>query len=159
MSDNTNSFYLNQRQEELRKKNLKTVEYYMTLRGMERREKRAPLFAENAAFELTFTAECVPDSRTAMEWNNVGDSEDFPDWGFYNAEIYQTQNPDMLFVECDGRGKLIIKGDADKNRVYENHYIISFEMEDGKIKRLREIHNPCCLMKALGIPIPKVVAP
>lgn len=156
MSEMSAGFSLSPEDEELRQKNLKTVEYYMTLRGPERRAKRAPLFAENAGFELTFTANCVPFGKTAMEWNTVGDSEMFPDWGFYNAQIYQTQNPSMFFVECDGRGKMILRDEPESDRIYENHYIISFEMEDGRIKRLREIHNPCCIMRARGIPIPEV---
>jgi hypothetical protein len=156
VSEITTGFSLSREDEQLRRENLKTVEYYMTLRGPERRNKRAPLFAENADFELTFTAACVPFGKAAMEWNTVGDFEMFPDWGFYHIEIYQTQNPNMFFVECDGRGKMILKNEPKSDRTYENHYIISFEMEHGKIKRLREIHNPCCLMRALGIPIPAV---
>jgi phenazine biosynthesis protein len=156
MADTPTTFSLSQEAERLRQKNLRTVEYYMTLRGPKRRDKRAPLFAEDAGFELTFTAACVPFEKSAMDWNTVGDREMFPDWGFHDSRIYQTQDPNMFFVECDGRGRMILEDDPDPERTYENHYIISFEMEEGKIKRLREIHNPCCLMKALGIPIPAV---
>ena len=143
--------------EGLRRKNLETIEYYMTLRGPERRDKRRPLFTEDAGFELTFTADCVPFGKSFKEWNDVGEQEKFPDWGFYNYEIYQTQNPNRIFVECDGRGKMIIDHDTGEESIYENHYIISFDMEDGKIKKIREIHNPCCLMKALSMSIPKPV--
>jgi phenazine biosynthesis protein len=153
------SFALTAEDEELRRKNLKTVEYYMTLRGPERRAKRAPLFADGAGFELTFTAACTPAAKPAMDWNTVGSFEMFPDWGFYDSVIYQTQDPSMFFVECDGRGRMILPDDPETLRIYENHYIISFEMQDGLIKRLREIHNPCCLMKALGVPLPVVPIP
>ena len=156
MVERTASFGLSSEDEQTRQQNLETVEYYMTLVGPDRGKKRMPLFTEDAAFELTFTADCVPFRTTATPWHTVRDPENFPDWTLYNAHVYQTQNPNMFFVECDGRGHMLLAGDTQQELIYENHYILSFEMENGKIKSLREFMNPCCLMKARGIPIPEV---
>lgn len=156
MADTPQGFSLSEEDERARRQNLNTVEYYMTLSGPDRGKKRTPLFAENAVFELTFMPDCVPFRTTAVPWHTIRDPENFPDWQLFNAEIYQTQNPKMFFVECDGRGHMTVDGEPDQDRIYENHYILSFEMEDGKIKCLRELMNPCCLMKARGIPIPEV---
>ncbi|MFL4273089.1 phenazine biosynthesis protein PhzA, partial [Pseudomonas aeruginosa] len=38
----------------------------------------------------------------------------------------------------------------------ENHYIHSFELENGRIKRNREFMNPMQKLRALGIPVPQI---
>ncbi len=38
----------------------------------------------------------------------------------------------------------------------ENHYIHSFELENGRIKRNREFMNPMQKLRALGIAVPQI---
>ncbi|TSB06289.1 phenazine biosynthesis protein, partial [Pseudomonas aeruginosa] len=39
---------------------------------------------------------------------------------------------------------------------YENHFLHSFELEDGKIKRNREFMNVFQQLRALSIPVPEI---
>ncbi len=63
----------------------------------------------------------------------------FPDWEWYNINIFGTDDPNHFWVECDGHGKILFPGYPEG--YYENHFLHSFELEDGKIKRNREFMN------------------
>ncbi|MGV8308253.1 PhzA/PhzB family protein, partial [Pseudomonas aeruginosa] len=63
----------------------------------------------------------------------------FPDWEWHNVRIFETEDPNHYWVECDGRGKVLFPGYPEG--YYENHFLHSFELEDGKIKRNREFMN------------------
>ena len=78
----------------------------------------------------------------------------FPDWEWYNVQIFETQDPGHFWVECDGRGKVRF---ADyPEGWYENHYLHSFELENGLIKLQREFMNPFEQLRSLGIPVPEI---
>ncbi len=51
--------------------------------------------------------------------------------------IFETEDPNHFWVECDGRGKALVPGYPQG--YCENHYIHSFELENGRIKRTRLI--------------------
>ncbi|MFW4882163.1 phenazine biosynthesis protein PhzA, partial [Pseudomonas aeruginosa] len=57
----------------------------------------------------------------------------FPDWEWHNVRIFETEDPNHFWVECDGRGKALVPGYPQG--YCENHYIHSFELENGRIKR------------------------
>lgn len=78
----------------------------------------------------------------------------FPDWVWTNVEIFDSQDPDRFWVECDGEGKILFPGYPDG--YYRNHFLHSFLFEDGKIKQQREFMNPCQQFKALGIEVPRI---
>ncbi len=59
-----------------------------------------------------------------------------------------------FWVECDGRGKALVPGYPQG--YCENHYIHSFELENGRIKRNREFMNPIQKLRALGIAVPQI---
>ncbi|MBT9100845.1 PhzA/PhzB family protein, partial [Pseudomonas aeruginosa] len=62
-----------------------------------------------------------------------------------------------FWVECDGRGKALVPGYPQG--YCENHYIHSFELENGrigKIKRNREFMNVFQQLRALSIPVPEI---
>ncbi len=61
----------------------------------------------------------------------------FPDWEWYNINIFGTDDPNHFWVECDGHGKILFPGYPEG--YYENHFLHSFELDDGKIKRNRGI--------------------
>lgn len=79
----------------------------------------------------------------------------FPDWHWYNISIHETGDPDMFWAECDGRG--VIRFEGYPEGIYENHFLHSFEFEDGLIKRQREFMNPFAQLQSLGIAIPKLI--
>lgn len=144
--------------ERLRQKNLKTVETYFTFSGMDRGKNRLPLWVEeDTLFELPYTRTCQPSQhigRKALEEKeNDANLTMFPDWGFYEEEIFQTQDPNFFVAECIGKGKIITMDGTES--YYKNQYLIVFEMEDGKIKVLREIHNPCSVVMSMGVAIPQ----
>lgn len=78
----------------------------------------------------------------------------FPDWIWFNIEIFDTQDPNRFWVECDGKGKILFPGYPAG--YYTNHFIHSFLMEDGKIKQNRELMNPYEQMRPLGITPPTI---
>ena len=57
-------------------------------------------------------------------------------------------------MECDGRGKVLIPGYPQG--YCENHYLHSFELDNGRIKRNREFMNPVHKLHALGISVPQI---
>jgi hypothetical protein len=79
----------------------------------------------------------------------------FPDWEWYNVEIFDTQDPGIFWVECDGRG--VIRYEGYPEGLYTNHFIHYFAFRGGKIFLQREFMNPCQQFRALGIEVPKVV--
>ncbi|WP_251827341.1 PhzA/PhzB family protein, partial [Pseudomonas aeruginosa] len=78
----------------------------------------------------------------------------FPDWEWHNVRIFETEDPNHFWVECDGRGKALVPGYPQG--YCENHYIHSFELENGRIKRNREFMNPIQKLHALGIAVPQI---
>lgn len=142
--------------EELRRHNRAIVEDYMSRRG-QRRLDRYMLFAEDGASGLwtNDTGEPIASRGLAKlkahgEWS----LQCFPDWAWTNVEIFQTQDPNRFWVECDGEGKIVFPGYPVGH--YKNHFIHSFEFENGKIKLQREFMNPFEQLRALGIEVPVV---
>ena len=78
----------------------------------------------------------------------------FPDWERTNVEIFDTQDPNRFWVECDGAGE--IRYPAYPPGHYRNHFIHSFLFEDGRIKQQREFMNPFQQLRALGIAVPTI---
>ncbi|MFP6517723.1 PhzA/PhzB family protein, partial [Pseudomonas aeruginosa] len=68
--------------------------------------------------------------------------------------FFETEDPNHFWVECDGRGKALVPGYPEG--YCENHYIHSFELENGRIKRNREFMNPMQKLRALGIAVPQI---
>jgi ketosteroid isomerase-like protein len=79
----------------------------------------------------------------------------FPDWRWYNVRIFDTQDPNIFWVECDGKGLIRFAGYPEG--IYANHFIHYFEFADGKIKLQREFMNPVQQFKSLGLPVPNIV--
>ncbi len=82
------------------------------------------------------------------------------------AEISGTAEPGATVTLTDGSGNPIgqVTADGSGNWSFtpstpldcENHYIHSFELENGRIKRNREFMNPMQKLRALGIAVPQI---
>jgi phenazine biosynthesis protein len=141
--------------QDLRRRNRAVVEDYMSRRD-EGRLTRYQLFTEDGSGGL-YTADSPPvvsrghDKLKAHgEWSLTI----FPDWVWYNVEIYETQDPNRFWVECDGRGNILFPDYPPG--FYENHFIHSFLLDNGKIVEQREFMNPFNQLRALGIDVPVV---
>ena len=141
---------------DLRRRNRATVEDYMSRRG-QGRLTRYELFTDDGSGGLwtTDTGEpIVSRGRQKLKAHGEWSLKCFPDWVWTNVQIYETQDPNRFWVECDGEGKILFPGYPPG--YYRNHFIHSFLLEDGKIKQNREFMNPFEQLRALGIDVPEV---
>ena len=139
-----------------RRRNRATVEKYMNTRG-EDRLRRHLLFTEDGSGGLWTNDTGKPimtHGRDRLGEHAEWSLKCFPDWEWKNVRIFETQDPDFFWVECDGEGKIFFPGYPEG--YYKNHFLHSFEFENGKIKRQREFMNPNEQLRALGIPVPTV---
>ncbi len=140
----------------LREKNRNVVKDYMSRKG-ESRLTRYMLFDDDGMGGL-WTADTVDPivakGRDALKSHGEWSLKCFPDWESKNVEIYETQDPNKFWVECDGEGQILFADYPDG--YYKNHFIFFFLLEDGKIKQSKEFMNPYQQLRALGIPIPQV---
>ncbi|MFD5032619.1 PhzA/PhzB family protein [Streptomyces sp. NPDC058220] len=141
---------------ELRRRHRAVVEDYMSRKG-EGRRSRYLLFTEEGSGGL-YTADTeepiVSRGQDKLKAHGAWSLECFPDWVWYNVEIFETQDPNRFWVECDGEGAILFPGYPPGH--YKNHFIHSFLLDDGKIVQNREFMNPYNQLRALGIEIPVI---
>lgn len=141
---------------EARRHNRAVVEDYMSRTG-EGRLTRYQLFTEDGAGGLwtNDTGEPIMSTgRETLKSHGEWSLQCFPDWEWKNVRIYETQDPDQFWVECDGEGQIVFPGYPPGH--YRNHFIHTFLFENGKIKLQREFMNPYEQMRALGIEWPTI---
>jgi hypothetical protein len=142
--------------EELRRRHLAVVEDYLSRSG-ETRLTRYLLFSEDGSAGL-YTADTeqpvVSRGHEKLKAHGEWSLKMFPDWVWYNIEIFATQDPNKFWVECDGKGKILYP--TYPPGYYENHFLHSFLLENGKIVQQREFMNPFNQLRALGIEIPVI---
>jgi phenazine biosynthesis protein len=139
-----------------RQQNREIVRRYMTTRGQDRL-RRHELFTDDGRGGLWTTETGEPiviNGRDRLAEHAVWSLKCFPDWEWTDVEIFDTQDPDRFWVECNGVGAIRFPGYPEGR--YENHFIHFFQFEDGKIKLQREFMNPCQQFRALGIDVPHV---
>ena len=141
---------------ELRRRNRAVVEDYLSRSG-ESRLTRYLLFTEDGSAGL-YTADTVAPvvskGHEKLKAHGEWSLKMFPDWVWYNIEIFETQDPNRFWAECDGRGKILYP--AYPPGYYENHFLHSFLLDDGRIVQQREFMNPFNQLRALGIEIPVI---
>jgi phenazine biosynthesis protein len=141
---------------ELRRQHRAVVEDYLSRVG-ETRLTRYLLFTEDGSAGL-YTADTmapvVSRGHEKLKAHGEWSLRMFPDWVWYNIEIFETQDPNRIWAECDGRGKILYPNYPPG--YYENHFIHSFQLKDGLIVEQREFMNPFNQMRALGIEIPVI---
>jgi phenazine biosynthesis protein len=141
---------------ELRRRNRATVEKYMNTRGQDRLNRHL-LFTEDGAGGLWTTDTGEPiiiRGRDRLGEHGVWSRRCFPDWVWTNIQIFETQDPNVFWVECDGEGEIRFPSYPDGH--YRNHFLHSFLLESGRIKLQREFMNPVAQFQALGIEVPRV---
>lgn len=141
---------------DLRRINRATVETYMNTRG-EDRLRRHLLFTEDGVGGLWTNDTGKPIAirgRDRLAEHAVWSLKCFPDWAWIDVEIFETQDPNFFWVECDGVGAIRFPGYPEGR--YENHFLHSFLLDNGKIRQQREFMNPFEQLRALGIPVPVV---
>jgi ketosteroid isomerase-like protein len=139
-----------------RERNRGVVERYMKCRG-EDRLTRHLLFCEDGVGGLWTTESGHPimiRGRARLAEHAVWSLRCFPDWRWTNIEIFDTQDPDVFWVECDGEGRIVYPGYPEG--YYSNHFLHSFRFEHGQIKQQREFMNPCQQFRALGLAVPQI---
>jgi phenazine biosynthesis protein len=141
---------------ESRRRNRAVVEDYMSRQG-ESRLTRYQLFTDDGSGGLytgDTTEPIISVGREKLKAHGEWSLRIFPDWVWYNVEIFETQDPDRFWVECDGKGKILFPDYPPG--YYENHFLHAFRFRDGKIREQREFMNPYNQMRALGIDIPVI---
>jgi len=140
----------------LRKRHRAVIEDYMSRRG-QGRLTRYELFAPDGVGGLWTNDTLQPivaRGHETLKAHGKWSLACFPDWEWSNVAIFETQDPNHWWVECDGAGQILFPGYPPSR--YENHFIHSFVLCNGKIKEQREFMNPYRQMVALGMPIPKI---
>ena len=57
--------------------------------------------------------------------------EAYPDWEWTNFVVYQSDDPNVFLVECDGAGG-----------THSDHYVHEFILTEGKIAQYIEFNSP-----------------
>ena len=141
---------------ELRRRNRATVSDYMSRSGPSRLSRHT-LFTEDGSCGLWTTDTGVPiviRGQEKLQAHGVWSLRCFPDWVWINVAIYETQDPNRFWVECDGEGQILFPGYRDGH--YRNHFIHSFVLDNGAIKEQYEFMNPVAQMHALGLEVPLI---
>lgn len=141
---------------DLRRRNRAVVADYMSRKGEDRRT-RYLLFAQDGSAGL-WTSDIgepiVSQGHEKLRQHGEWSLRMFPDWEWKNVEIFETQDPNRFWVECDGEGQILYP-DYPAG-YYQNHFIHSFLLEDGRIKQNREFMNPFQQLRALNIEVPTI---
>ncbi|KSI43259.2 phospho-2-dehydro-3-deoxyheptonate aldolase [Pseudomonas aeruginosa] len=128
---------------ELRRKNRETVVKYMNTKGQDRL-RRHELFVEDGCGGLWTTdtgSPIVIRGKDKLAEHAVWSLKCFPDWEWYNIKVFETDDPNHFWVECDGHGKILFPGYPEG--YYENHFLHSFELDDGKMDDLLQRVRRC----------------
>jgi hypothetical protein len=142
--------------DEVRQHNRAIVETYLATRG-EDRLRRHLLFTEDGVGGLWTNDTGQPiviSGRDRLGEHGIWSLQCFPDWAWTNVEIFDTQDPNRFWAECDGEGKIVFPGYPVGH--YRNHFLHAFLFENGKIKQQREFMNPIEQYRALGIAVPTI---
>ncbi|MFD3924307.1 PhzA/PhzB family protein [Streptomyces sp. NPDC058595] len=143
-------------QHDLRARNRRAVERYMET-GTEARSRRHLLYTEDGTASLFNTdigRPIVVRGREKLERHGALSLEVLPDWRWIDVCVYETQDPAVIWVECDGEGTIRFPGYPEGR--YRNHFIHGFTLSDGRIAASREYTNPIEHMRALSIETPRI---
>ncbi|MGK5642044.1 PhzA/PhzB family protein [Streptomyces sp. URMC 126] len=141
---------------DLRARNREAVEKYLRT-GPEARLERHTLYTEDGETALFYTdigRPIVVRGKDRLKRHGELSLRVLPDWQWTDVRIYETQDPDVIWVECDGEGTIRFPDYPEGH--YRNHFVHGFTLRDGKIKSSREYTNPIEHMRSLGIETPHI---
>ncbi|GAA2346971.1 phenazine biosynthesis protein [Streptomyces kunmingensis] len=141
---------------DLRARNRRAVEQYLAT-SVEERLERYTLYTEDGTAALFYTdigRPIVVAGREKLRHHGELALEVLPDWQWSDVHLYETQDPTVIWVECEGEGTIRFPGYPEGR--YRNHFILGFTLSDGRIAASREYTNPIEHMKALGIGTPHI---
>ena len=139
---------------ELRRKNRETVVKYMNTKGQDRL-RRHELSSRTAVAVYGPPIPARPSSFVAKtSWPSGVVAEMLPGLGVVQHQGLRDRRSQPLL------GRVRRPRQDPLPRVsrgyYENHFLHSFELDDGKIKRNREFMNVFQQLRALSIPVPQI---
>ncbi|WBB61657.1 PhzA/PhzB family protein [Streptomyces sp. WMMC500] len=141
---------------DLRARNRRAVEQFMQT-GAEARLRRYTLYTEDGSASLFYTdmgRPIVVRGREKLKRHGELSMQVLPDWQWSDVHLYQTQDPSVIWVECEGEGTIRFPGYPQGR--YRNHFIHGFTLSDGHIVSSREYTNPIEHMRALSIETPHI---
>jgi ketosteroid isomerase-like protein len=139
-----------------RARNRRAVELYLRT-GIAERLERYLLYTEDGSHALAMTDvghPIVVRGRDNLRKHGELSVQVLPDWRWRDVTIIETADPDVIWVECAGAGTIRFPGYPEGR--YDNHFLLSFDLEDGLIRRSREFSNPLEQMRALSIDVPRI---
>lgn len=105
------------------------------------------------AYDFSRTEDAMRNSNLAFQLMlDASNAESYPDWTWSNIEVYQSEDPNVFLIECDGSGTLY--EDGQPVRTHTDHYLHRFTLNDGKIAEYIEYNNPIQELLEMGIDVP-----
>lgn len=87
-------------------------------------------------------------NMTFQKMLDASNAEQYPDWQWSNIQVFQSHDPNVFVIECDGSGTYTVDGEAV--RTHADHYLHKFTLEDGLIKEYIEFNNPVQELTEMG---------
>lgn len=105
------------------------------------------------SYDFSLTKDAMRNSNLAFQLMlDASNAESYPDWTWSNIEVYQSSDPNVFVVECDGSGTLY--EDGEPVRTHTDHYLHRFTLTDGKIAEYIEYNNPIQELLEMGVDVP-----
>ncbi len=138
---------------ELREKNYETVCRFMQGLSPYLYLLYADDVVTGVAYDFSQTEDAMRNSDIEFQkMLDASNAESYPDWAWENIKVYQSDDPNVFMIECDGHGTYMEDGEAV--RTHTDHYLHKFTMEDGLIKEYIEFNNPCQELLEMGFDVP-----
>jgi ketosteroid isomerase-like protein len=112
------------------------------------------ILTEDSVLEMPFD---VAGTNTPRElWRGIDGAaahyrqafQDVASITFTEVDVNPTIDPDVVFAEAMGDMAMV------NGRPYNNRYVFRFDLDDGKIRRIREYGNPVTSAISFGLPLP-----
>jgi ketosteroid isomerase-like protein len=124
--------------------------------ALQAKDKEAILAIVTDDFELEVPCNVSGTNDFSDSWRGLEAAKDGWDSAFREIELLQytdlefTGGEDGKVAFAEGLGVMKMAN----GRPYENRYVFRFDIENGKIRRIREYLNPVTSAVAFGIPLP-----
>lgn len=143
-------------EEELRLSVVEKAHRYVEIHGPARNVERMEICTDTGIMHLPFSYGKDPrdeeGNKVQLSFKDLGLKYEangfdwFRDWRLSNAAVYTTEDPGVIFVECDGQS-LRFDPRFDEVAYYLNHYLLPMRIVDGKIDDVYEIMNTAAVFE------------